>query len=63
MGSADFERGDGDGGEGGSEEPKTDYDLWFTPAGQVEMVVNGGASEKAFTAGIFEIADLQDYTK
>ena len=58
--SADFECGQGDGGEGGGDEPETHDDLRLGPAGEVKVVVDGCAAEEAFAAGIFEVADLQD---
>ncbi|GAI32738.1 unnamed protein product [marine sediment metagenome] len=56
---ADFEGGEGDGGEGGGQEPKTYYHLRLAPANQVKMMMDGGTSKKTFAAGVFEIADLQ----
>ncbi|MGD8499199.1 MAG: hypothetical protein PVJ86_01045, partial [Phycisphaerales bacterium] len=51
------------GGESGSQKPKTHYDLRLAPAGQVKMVMDGGTSEKPFSAGVSKIADLQHYTE
>ena len=58
--SADFEGCECDGSEGGGEEPETYDDLRFAPACEVEMMVDGGTSKEAFSAGISEIADLDD---
>ena len=60
TGSACFESGQGQSGEGGGDEPESHDDLGFGPAGEVEMMMNGGAAEEAFSACVFEIADLQD---
>lgn len=57
----DFEGGESEGGEGGGEEPEPDDDLWLTPAGQVEVMMYWRAPEKSFSAGVFEIRDLQDH--
>jgi hypothetical protein len=55
----DFEGCQSKRGEGGSDKPETNNDLWFGPAGEVEMVMDGSAAKEAFAAGIFEIANLE----
>jgi len=59
--SADFECGECHGGKCGGEQPETYDDLGLAPAHQVEVMVDGSASEESFSAGVLEIADLQDY--
>jgi hypothetical protein len=55
----DFEGCQGNGGKGSGDKPKTNDDLWLGPAGEVKMVVDGSATEEAFAAGVFEVANLE----
>ena len=55
-----FKGGQSDDGEGDREEPEADDNLRLGPAGQMEMVMDGGTAENAFAAGVFEVADLKD---
>ncbi len=61
--SSNFECSEGKSGESCCQEPEADDHLWFTPSGQVEMMVYRGTSEESFSAGISEISDLQDYAE
>jgi hypothetical protein len=56
----DFEGCQSKRSEGGGNKPETNDDLGFGPAGEVEMVMDGGAAKKASATGVFEIADLED---
>ena len=61
MGLADFQGCYGDCCECRCEQPEAYDYLRFGPACEVEVVVDWCASEDAFSSGVFEIADLQDY--
>ena len=63
MRSADFQGCQSQGSKGGGQKPETHYNLGLTPAYQMEVVVYRCASEQSFSAGVFEIADLQDDTE
>lgn len=58
MELSDFQCGESDGGEGDGEQPETDNDLGLGPAAEVEMMMQGCASEESFSAGVPEIEDL-----
>lgn len=58
---ADFECGECDGSECGGKEPETDDDLWLAPANKVEVMVDGSTSKESLSAGVFEVADLQNH--
>ena len=46
QGLAEFDRGQGQGGEGGGHQPETDHHLRLAPAGQVEVVVQGAQRKR-----------------
>jgi hypothetical protein len=58
--SAYFQGGEGYECEAYGQEPEAYDDLRFRPAGKMEMVVDGGATEDAFAFSIFEVADLEN---
>ena len=60
---ADFQRRQGDSGKGGSQKPEPHHYLWFAPADQVEMVVDGRASKEPLSPRVFEIAHLKHYAE
>lgn len=49
------------GGKGDRQKPKTHHHLRLTPAGQVKMMMQRGASKNALAAGVSEIDNLQHY--
>jgi len=55
---ADFKSGKGDSRKRRGDEPEAHNDLRLGPAREMEMMMDGGASEKAFAARVFEVADL-----
>lgn len=63
MTSADFQGCQGQGSKCCGQEPEAHYHLRFTPADKMEVVVYRCTSEQPFAPGVFEIADLEDYTE
>jgi len=62
-GLSDLQRRQGDSCKSGGQEPEPHHHLRLAPADQVEMVVDGRASEEPLSPRVFEIAHLKHYAE